>query len=490
MYCTLLKTEKDNAILSLSHLCFVMDTLLAIFLVPLFFSIIFLYSFLAQRRNSICYMLAYECYKPSDDRKLGTDSCVKIILRNTKLHLEEYRYMLKTITSSGLGEETYCPRNILTGREECPTLNDAVHEMDDIFFSTLDRLFERTGVSPSEIDILIVNVSLFSPMPSLSSRIVNQYKMRNDIKAFNLSGMGCSGSLAAIDLVQRVFKTYQNKYAIVVSTESLGPNWYSGKEKAMMLANCLYRSGGCSMLFTNRRCLKNKAILRLKSLARTHLGSSDEAYWCSIQEDDENGYRGFRLTNSIARVSAKAVAMNLKVLLRRVLPLSELLRYVLVASTRSRLSKIANSSAHGLNLKAGFNHFCIPPISTDVVDAFGKGLGLNDFDLEPTKMALHRFGNTSAGGLWYVLGFMEAKKRLRKGNGILMISFGAGYECNSCMWEVMRDLDDANVWEDCIERYPPETLTNSFMDKYSWINDQCLDFVRLDMDALRAEFSY
>lgn len=463
-----------------------MDTLLAILLVPLLCLIICVFNLMFQLRNSICYMLAYECYKPSDDRKLGTDSCVKIITRNKNIHLEEYRHMLKTISSSGLGEETYCPRNFLTGREQCPTLDDAVSEMEDIFFSTLDKLFEKTGVSPSEIDVLVVNVSLFSPMPSLSSRIVNQYKMRNDIKSFNLSGMGCSGSLAAIDLVQRVFETYQNKYAIVVSTESLGPNWYCGKEKAMMLANCLYRSGGCSMLFTNRRGLRNRAILRLKSLARTHLGSSDEAYRCSIQEDDEHGYRGFRLTKSISRVAAKALGMNLKVLLRRVLPLSELLRYVVVAaSSRGRSSKIASSSAHGLNLKAGIDHFCIPPISTDVVDAFGKGMGLNDCDLEPTRMALHRFGNTSVGGLWYVLGYMEAKKRLKKGNRILMISFGAGYECNSGVWEVMRDLDDANVWEDCIERYPSKTLTNSFMEKYGWVNDQCLDFVRVDMDALR-----
>ncbi|EXB65360.1 3-ketoacyl-CoA synthase 21 [Morus notabilis] len=252
-----------------------MELLLATCLVPLIYSFICLYNLALQWRNSSCYMLAFECYKATEDRKLGTDTCVKIILRNKNLDLEGYRHMLKTITSSGLGEETYCPRNFTEGQEECATLSDALLEMDDIFFFTLDRLFKRTGVSPSQIDILVVNVSLFSPMPSLTSRIVNQYKLRNDIKAFNLSGMGFSGSLAAIDLVQRLFKTYKNKYAIVVSTESLGPNWYCGKDKTMMLANCLYRSGGCSLLFKNRRALKHRAILRVRSIGRTHLGSSD-----------------------------------------------------------------------------------------------------------------------------------------------------------------------------------------------------------------------
>lgn len=465
-----------------------MELLLVICLVPVIYSFICLCNLALRWRNSSCYMLAYECYKATEDRKLRADSCVKIILRNKNLHLEEYRHMFKTITSSGLGEETYCPRNFTEGREECATLSDAFFEIDDIFLFTLDRLFERTGVSPSEIDILVVNVSLFSPVPSLTSRIVNRYKMRNDAKTFNLSGMGCSASLAAIDLVQHLFKTYKNKYAVVVSTESLGPNWYCGKDKTMMLANCLYRSGGCSMLFTNRRSLKHRAILRLRSIARTHLGSSDEAYWCSFQAEDEDGYRGFRLTRNISRVSAKGLAMNLKVLLRRVLPLRELLRYVTASQFRS--SKQKNNQTHGLNLKAGIDHFCIPPISSEVNDAFGKGLGLNDYDLEPTRMALHRFGNMSAGGLWYVLGYLEAKKRLKRGNRLLMMSIGAGYECNSCVWEVMKDLDDANVWEDCIESYPPKTLTNSFMDKYGWINDECLGFVRFGINGLRAEFSF
>ncbi|KAL8258709.1 hypothetical protein R6Q59_026662 [Mikania micrantha] len=69
---------------------------------------------------------------------------------------------------------------------------------------------------------------------------------------------------------------------------------------------------------------------------------------------------------------------------------------------------------------------------------------------------------------------MEAKKRLRKGDKLFMISFGAGFKCNSCMWEVVRDLDGVeNVWKECnIEDYPPQTLANPFLEKYGWIQDE------------------
>lgn len=52
-----------------------------------------------------------------------------------------------------------------------------------------------------------------------------------------------------------------------------------------------------------------------------------------------------------------------------------------------------------------------------------------------------------------------------------MISFGAGFKCNSCLWEVMKDLGEANVWDDCIDEYPPESLANPFMEAYGWINE-------------------
>ncbi|KAJ7971335.1 3-ketoacyl-CoA synthase [Quillaja saponaria] len=464
----------------------IMELLLAIIsLVSLFYSLFGLCKLIIlQWRGQSCYMLGYECYKANEERKLNTDSSTKIILRNKNLGLEQYRFLLKTIISSGIGENTYAPRNVIEGREECPTLLDAFIEMDDIFFDTLDKLFAKTGFSPSQIDILVVNVSLFSPAPSLTARIINRYKMKEDVKAYNLTGMGCSASLIAIDLVQQLFKTYKNVVAIVVSTESFGPNWYCGKERNMMMSNCLFRSGGCSMLLTNKPALKNHAILKLNCMVRTHYGSNDEAYGCCIQVEDEQGQRGFRLTKCLVKAAAHALTINLQVMVPKVLPLWELIMSSIVslrqAGKKNKGLIRFDMLGDGLNLKSGIEHFCLHPGGKAVIDGVGRGLGLNEYDLEPARMALHRFGNTSAGGLWYVLGYMEAKKRLKKGDRILMISLGAGFKCNNCVWEVIRDLEDVNVWEECVHSYPPETVGNPFKEKYGWINDEYLSFVRLD----------
>lgn len=97
--------------------------------------------------------------------------------------------------------------------------------------------------------------------------------------------------------------------------------------------------------------------------------------------------------------------MNLRVLVPKILPLRELLRYAIANSLTQNKPKEAMGGTSlgqapiiGLNLKTGVDHFCIHPGGRAVIDSVGKSLGLNAYDLEPARMALHRFGNTSSAG--------------------------------------------------------------------------------------------
>ncbi len=55
-----------------------------------------------------------------------------------------------------------------------------------------------------QIDGLIVNCSAFNPTPSLSAAVVNHFKMRQDVRTYNLSGMGCAASVIGIDLAMEL----------------------------------------------------------------------------------------------------------------------------------------------------------------------------------------------------------------------------------------------------------------------------------------------
>ncbi|XP_057954871.1 3-ketoacyl-CoA synthase 12 [Malania oleifera] len=454
------------------------------YILPLLCLFFILQKLVNQRRDQSCYILDYECYKPADDRKLGTQLSGDIIKRNTNLGLQEYKFLLKAIVSSGIGEQTYAPRNFFSAREQNPSLHDAISEMNEFFTDTVAALLARTSLPPSEIDVLVVNVSMIAAVPSLAARIINCYKMRPDVKCFNLSGMGCSASLISIDLVRNIFKSRKNSTALVLTSESLSTSWYTGNDRSMILANCLFRSGGCAILLTNKHHLARGAMLKLKCLVRTHHGALDEAYGCCMQKEDDQGRRGFHLGKSLPSSATRAFVDNLRELSPKILPLRELLlfaaryfiRRIVAATGGGGNGGGGGKGVAGVNLRAGVEHFCLHTGGKAVIDGVGKSLELGDYDLEPARMTLHRFGNTSASSLWYVLGYMEAKGRLKEGERVLMISFGAGFKCNSCVWEVMRDLGGEarqnTAWESCIDDYPPANLANPFLEKYGWINQE------------------
>ncbi|KAL8172250.1 hypothetical protein V2J09_024054 [Rumex salicifolius] len=458
-----------------------------IFFLTVFFPSLYLISSLwkwVSSRTRHCYILDYECYVPGDDRIVTTEFSGEIIKRNQNLRLSDYKFLLRAIVSAGIGERTYAPRNILLGKEESPTVADSVSEMDEFFHVSVDRILKRSKISPSEIDVLVLNVAMLATVPSLSARIINYYKMREDVKVYNLSAMGCSASLISIDVVRNIFRVSDGMTALVVTSESLSPNWYSGKHRSMMLANCLFRSGGSVILLTNKRNMASMAKLKLKCLVRTHHGARDESYGCCLQTNDEDGHLGFFLGKELPIVATRCLVDNLRTIAPQILPLTETLRFLLLLAF-TKLTKLkskwspppaaaaSNTTKKAtVDFKTGVDHFCIHTGGKAVIDAIGNNLGLSEYDVEPARMTLHRFGNTSACSLWYVLGYMEAKKRIKKGDRVLMLSFGSGFKCNSCLWEAVRDLGDANAWEDCVDEYPVSNLINPFMDKYGWINGE------------------
>lgn len=429
----------------------------------------------ARRRQSRCYLLDYVCHKPRDGRKITTETAGDVIQRNKRLALSDYRFLLRVIVGSGIGEETYAPRNILDGRKDAPALRDALDEMDAFIDEAIAELFARTGFAPRDVDVLVFNVSMLSPAPSLASRVVRRYGLREDVAAYNLTGMGCSAGLVALDLARNALRTRRRALALVVSSESIAPNWYSGTDRSMMLANCLFRSGGAAVLLSNDPAHRGRAKMELSCLVRAHIGANDDAHACALQREDAEGRVGISLSKALPKAAVRAFTENLQRLAPRILPARELARFACRRLARKLLRRKAAAAAGGPNpkidFKSGVDHFCLHPGGTAVIEAVRKSLGLSAHDVEPARMTLHRWGNTSASSLWYVLSYMEAKRRLKRGDRVLMLTFGSGFKCNSCYWEVSRDLADAGAWEDCIAEYPPETLVNPYMDKFGWVND-------------------
>ncbi|CAK9167041.1 unnamed protein product [Ilex paraguariensis] len=179
--------------------------------------LMFLLGLYCAKRPRSVYLVDFACYKPEDERKMSVESFLKMTEENGAFGEEAVQFQRRISVRSGLGDETYLPSGI-TSRPPNLCIKEARLEAEAVMFGALDSLFSKTGVKPNDIGILIVNCSLFNPTPSLSSMIVNHYKLRPDIKSYNLGGMGCSAGLISIDLANQLLKANSNTYAVVSKT--------------------------------------------------------------------------------------------------------------------------------------------------------------------------------------------------------------------------------------------------------------------------------
>ncbi|GLJ43738.1 hypothetical protein SUGI_0910700 [Cryptomeria japonica] len=424
---------------------------------------------IAKWRRQECYLVDFTCYKPPAERQANTEMSIYISASSEPIIPENSKFQWKIFLRSGLGEETSLSRHFFN-EGMVPTLEEARVEMEETFFATADELFARTGVTPQDIDIVIVTVSTFTAAPSHAAVVANHYNMKENVKTFNLSGMGCSAGVLAVDMAKDLLLVNPDSYVLILTTENTTVNAnYPGNDRTFMLTSCLFRVGGAALLLSNKPQEVARAKMRLVHSIRTNVAANDEAYSCIFVAEDDDGVYGVRLLHSLHAVAAKAVANNLATLGLKVLPLSEQLYYaynwLCIKFFKMKVE------AYVPNFKLAFQHFCVHPGGRAVVSGIGKRLKLSEYDLEASRMALFRFGNTSTSGVWYEMAYLEAKRRLKVGERVLQIALGSGFKCNTAVWEVLREKHplESSCWDECIHRYPCDTnrkYTDDFCDQW------------------------
>jgi len=394
--------------------------------------------FLKKSRD--VYLLQFTTYQPPDDLKVPYSRFNSHSKYSGYFDEDSLQFQDKLLSRTGLGEETYFPPGILS---EPPLTNMAMarKEAEMVFTGCLDALFSSTGFGPKDIDILIVNCSLFNPTPSLSEMIINKYKMRSDVRNYNLAGMGCSAGVISIDLARDLLQVHKESLALVVSTENITQNWYKGNQKSMLISNTLFRLGGAAILLSNKRVHSSKAKYLLNHVIRVHKGANDAAYKAVYQDEDEKGCRGVSISKDLMNIAGDALKTNLTILGPLVLPWSEQVKFFvnLMWKKYEIYTKSAKRTpSYVPDFKKAFQHFCIHAGGRAIIDGLEENLKLEPHHVEPSRATLYRYGNTSSSSIWYELQYIEWSGSIKQGEKVFQIALGSGFQCNSAVWQRLR----------------------------------------------------
>jgi 3-ketoacyl-CoA synthase len=391
------------------------------------------------------YLIDYAVYYGRDDNKVIPHEFIYRSRMAGFFTDESMDFQEKLLFRTGLGPETYFPPGIC----ESPPRTDmaaAREEAEHVMFGCIDELFEHTGTNPKDIDILVVNCSLFCPTPSLAAMIINKYRLRSNIKAYNLGGMGCSAGLLSIDLAKDMLQVYRGALALVMSMENITQNWYLGDNRSMLVSNTLFRVGGAAILLTSSRAARWRAKYAMKASVRVHAAQDDQAYRAVFQCDDGAGRVGVALSKELLTSVGGALKANMTRLGPQVLPYSEQLKFF--ASYCYRRWIQPKHKQYVPDFSKAFEHYCIHAGGRAIIDGLQQNLKLSDRDVEPSRATLYRYGNTSSSSVWYELNYIEKAGRLRSGDRVWQIAVGSGIKCNSVVWQSLKTMRRVSGGED------------------------------------------
>jgi 3-ketoacyl-CoA synthase len=238
------------------------------------------------RRRPAVRLVDFSVYRAPESWRLTRPGFVKMTEKGGMFAPEDIEFQSKVVNRSGLGDETCVTPAIadyVTG------MAYARGEFETTCFAAVEDLITKTGVDPRRIRFLVTNSSLFNPTPSLSAMIMNRFKFGARTQNYSLGGMGCSAGVIALDLAKQLLEHNPGEYCLVVSHENITNAHYKGRDRSMLVSNCIFRANGAALLLSSRPADAGRAKYTLKHVVRTNLAADDQAFGCVVQMDDDEG---------------------------------------------------------------------------------------------------------------------------------------------------------------------------------------------------------
>jgi len=400
-----------------------------------------------QRTKQAVYCLETALFVPPQEWQVTRAELMMMMKAQDCFDEASLEFLSRVLATSGTGESTAWPPSISASRDgKTPALTDIVparEEAKAVIFPMVRELLKKTGIPPKDVDFLVINCSLFSPTPSLCALVCNEFCMREDVRTYNLGGMGCSANVIAVDLAKQLLQNSPGSRALVISTENLTQNLYKGNEKAWLLQNTLFRCGGCALMLSSRSEDSSRAKYKLLHTFRAQV-SDDKSYNAVMQTTDSEGNVGVALSKEIVQVAGRAMKRNFLQLGPHVLPLREQLKVLVNTCAQGSLPflkkmgipyfKEATVPSYMPNFARGIEHFCIHAGGRAVIEGVQRSLNLTAEQVAPSMQTLEEFGNTSSSSIWYEAEWVERHGNLKRGDRMLQIAFGSGFKCNSAVW--------------------------------------------------------
>ncbi len=276
--------------------------------------------------------------------------------------------------------------------EETP---DQLHERFsrgamEIGSQAIIRCLENGGIDASEIDCIIAVSCTGYLCPGLSSLLIKEFKMRNNVQRADLLGMGCAGAMPGLQRAYDFVKAYPNKKALVLTVEICSACYYVDESLETVVGNAICADGAAAVIIGMST---EQTIPKIVGF-ETYL---EPAYIQTVGFEQRDGKLRIILSKDI-RTVAGTLAKTL---------ITNLLSSYQIA-------------------KEQVNHWILHSGGRKVIDNIQQEMNLSAGQVRHSKCVLQNFGNMSSPTVLFVLQETLRNARPAAGDLGVMVAMGPG----------------------------------------------------------------
>ncbi len=256
------------------------------------------------------------------------------------------------------------------------------------------QALERAGLTPGDIDAVIVSTCTGYLCPGLSGYVIEGTGLRGSVLAFDLAGQGCAGAIPNWQVANALLESGQCAHVLSICVEVSSAAMYLDDDPGVLISACLFGDGAGAAVLSRHAPPNQRRIEWRTSSSLTNPGERE-----ALRFEHRGGLLRNILTRQVPALAANHAEQVLDDALRR------------AGVTREQIT--------GWILHAG---------GRDVLLAMKDRFALREDELRYSRETLRSYGNLSSAFVYFVLEAALADGA--PGGWWWMSSFGAGFTCH------------------------------------------------------------
>jgi predicted naringenin-chalcone synthase len=259
-----------------------------------------------------------------------------------------------------------------------------------------ESCLERAGLSPSDIDCILVCSCTGYLCPDLSTILVKEMDLPRHVQRGALLGLGCAGAMPGLQRAYDHAVAYPEHRVLLIAVEICSATYYVDGSLETVVANAICADGAAACVIT---CAADRG--------------PQVAGFASVLDTDRQELVGFGHCNGRLRV-------------------------ILAAEIRDLAPAMVSSVLDGLLAPRGIareqvRHWLMHPGGRKVIDRVQQSLGLHDDQVARSRRILRRYGNMSSPTVLFVLHDLMEQGIAESGDIGVLTALGPGFAAEAAL---------------------------------------------------------